>query len=224
MARRKKPAEAVSGRYIALPHALLDSVAWMGASPRCRALVLELARQLDGKNNGHLHAAAGWMRKRGWSSADAIQKAKAEAMERRLIIRTRFGGLNAGPDLYAVTWLPISNFVNLEIAQKDYHPGAYLFMNPPPGTSQADHLAQSRQASKRRVKRKDHSAHRSSAVPCAGIAEALPVPCTGTKTALFGVPAVPCTGNNESYHSQPVPFRRVVGRAGRSGKPKAGTQ
>lgn len=215
MAKRKKPAEGVSGRYTAIPHALLDSVTWQGASPRCKALILELARQLDGKNNGHLHAAVGWLRGRGWSSVEGIQKAKAEALERGLIIRTRLGGLNAGADLYAVTWLAITNFVGLEIGPHQYHPGQWRFVEtlPPPKKRHA----------RTPEKRGDHTASRNGAVPPHGTAKASTVPPHGTKTAHFGVAAVPSHGNNEVTTTGIVPFRRVVGRAGRSGKPKAGT-
>lgn len=55
--KTKRPAEAVTGRFSAMPHALLDSTAFMGASHRTRSLILELMRQHDGKNNGHLHLA-----------------------------------------------------------------------------------------------------------------------------------------------------------------------
>jgi hypothetical protein len=104
----------------------------MGASHTARSLLCELLRQHNGRNNGHLQLSSTWLKKRGWSSNDVAHRAKLESLERGLIIQTRQGGLNAGANLYAVTWLPISNFVGLDIKSKDYHPGKWRFMDSSP--------------------------------------------------------------------------------------------
>lgn len=219
MAKRKKPSEGVSGRYSAIPHSVLDSVAFMGASHPARSLLFELLRQHDGKNNGHLHLATSWLSKRGWASADGIQKAKREALERGLIIKTREGGLNIGPDRYALTWLPISNFVGLYLSQKDYHPGEYLMMGSAVASKSEPAPTIKRNAPKRTVKRACHSDARNSAVPVDGMADQITVPATGTKTALFGAVTVPATGNNVVTTTPANNLTsRVVGAAGRSGR------
>jgi len=132
MAKHKKILEAPQGLYTPLPHVLLDSAAFMGASHTARSLLCELLRQHNARNNGHLHLASTWLKKRGWNSNDVQYRAKLELIERGLIIQTRQGGLNAGANLYAVTWLPISNFVGLDIKPKDYHPGKWRFMDSSP--------------------------------------------------------------------------------------------
>lgn len=232
MAKSKKLLESVTGRYTATPHSMLDSVAFMGASNRTRSLILDIMRQHDPVkgNNGHLHLALGWLRGRGWASADGIQKSKQEALERGLIVKTRQGGLNIGPDRYALTWLPITNFVGLDITAKDYHPGAYLFMNKLPTSKGVQQQAPVRRAAQRTVKRDDRSALRNSTVPPDGIAKVLTVPPDGTKAALYGASTIPPDGNNVSI---PIPTstnpaagtaggrKRIVGKAGKSGKPKA---
>lgn len=127
---RKQPAEQVSGRFAAIPHAVMDSTAYMGASYVARSLLLELVRQHTGKNNGHFQLSTGWLRRRGWNSHDTVQRAKLEIVTRQLAIKTRLGGLNAGPDLWAVTWLPISDYVRLtEVRANSYHPGAWHFLS-----------------------------------------------------------------------------------------------
>lgn len=195
---KRMPQEAVTGTYTAVPHALLDSAAFQGASHRARSLLFELIRQHAGKNNGHFHLAISWLKKRGWLSADQIQKAKVELLERNLIIKTRLGGLGAGGDLYAVTWLPISNFVGLDIQDKNYHPGAWRFM---------DESLPQKKSMVRSVVRNGT------------------VPQHGTKTAVFDASAVPQYGNNECYQL-PSAGRalRVVGVKGRSGRRKVGAQ
>lgn len=204
---RKQPPEQVSGRFAAIPHAVMDSTALMGASYPARSLLLELIRQHTGKNNGHFQLAWGWLRRRGWKSADVVQRAKAELITRQLAIKTRLGGLNAGPDLWAVTWLPISDYAGLsEVSAKTFHPGAWHFLNPPIPIP----------------KRDEHSGLRNSADPSNGLADFLTAPSNGTKTVLSEVVTAPSNGNNE-VTSTPRRSIRVVGKQGASGIRKHST-
>ena len=132
MAKQKRPVEAMEGQYVGIPLNVLDSLAWMGASHTAKGLLFELIRQHNGRNNGHLQLASAWLEKRGWTSRSVVQRARAILIDRKLIILTKAGGLNAGASQYAVTWLPISNFVGLDIQSKSYHKGAFSLMNPMP--------------------------------------------------------------------------------------------
>lgn len=203
MAKRKgKPVESVSGSYTPLPHAVLDSVAFMGAGHPARSLLFDLMRQHTGSNNGHLHLAQGWLRKRGWKSADVIQRAKAELLKRELIVQTKQGGLNIGPCRFALTWVPITNFVGLELRPSEYHKGAWHFLNKMPPVKNCD----------------GSSASRTGADPSGGLVESRASPSHGSKTALSGSVASPSDGNNECL---PLPPRKtsvpVVGKKGASG-------
>jgi len=219
----RKPIEAVKSRYTALPHALLDSVAFMGASHIARSLLIDMMRQHTGANNGYIHAAVGWLRKRGWASTGQIQKAKAELIERGLIVRTKLGGLNAGPDLYALTWLEVSNFAGLDLKPTQYHPGAWSQLNPLPAIGSKDKAEQitvnGRKAAKRSVRKRERCSDiRNGTVPPDGIATLSPVPPYGTKSANSEEVTVPLDGNNECL---PLPTRklsRVVGRKRREEK------
>jgi hypothetical protein len=212
--RFRKAPESVSGSFSAVPHGVMDSNAFQGAGHPARSLLYELIRQLSGRNNGHLQLASPWLKKRGWNSADVVQRAKGELLERGLIVLTRQGGLNSGPCLYGVTWLQISNFVGLDLSPQSYHPGQWRLMDKLPPIE----------------KRGLSSASRSGAVPPNGAAALLAVPSGGAKTALSGAQAVPSHGNNVSTNTPPeaaavaVVARRltrrrpIVGAAGRSGK------
>lgn len=188
--------ESISGGFSAMPWSVLDGEAFQGATQRAKAMLFDVIRQLDGRNNGHLNLAVSTLRKRGWKSADAIQAAKVELLARGLVIRTKTGGLNIGPDLYAVTWLNISNFVGLEIGPHQYHPGAWRFVEDLPATK--------RRHSRVPEKREGHSASRNSTIPPHGTVEASTVPPHGTKTAPFDAPAIPPHGNNVIHQSPPV--------------------
>jgi hypothetical protein len=208
VAKHKKPPEACQGFYSALPHNLLDSVAFKCASHTARSLLYELLRQHNGRNNGHLQLSSTWLKKRGWTSNDVVHRAKLELIERSLIIQTRQGGLNAGANLYAVTWLSISNFVGLDIQSKDYHPGNWRFMDASPVIG----------------KHKLSSVSRCSTAPSNGMADQVAAPSHGTKTALSDHSTAPSNGNNEYI---PLPINKnsepVVGRKGKSGITKTYT-
>ena len=208
MAKHRKILEAPQGYYTAFPHNLLDSVAFMGASHTARSLLCELLRQHNARNNGHFQLTSTWLKKRGWNSSDVLHRAKLELIERGLIIQTRQGGLNAGANLYAVTWLQISNFVGLDIKSKDYHPGKWRFMDSSPVIG----------------KHKLSSVSRYSTAPPNGMADQVAAPSHGTKTALSDHSTAPSNGNNEYI---PLPTNKnskpVVGRKGKSGITKTYT-
>ena len=198
MANKKRP-EQIAGSFGGIPHSVMDSVAFTGASHRAKALLLELIRQLNGSNNGHLQLATSSLKVRGWSSADQIQKAKVELIGRQLIVKTRLGGLNAGSDLWAVTWLIVSNYVGLDLRTGKHTPGAWHY------------FAESEQ-------RKKHSVRRNSAVPHNGIAPPTTAPHNGTKNTLLPTAAVPCNGNNVFTNVLDTKGRkRIVGKSGKIG-------
>lgn len=177
MGKNNKPLESVQGSYCALPHAVLDSIALMGAGHTARSLLFDLLRQHNGKNNGHFQMALPWLRKRGWTSNDVIHRAKLELIDRGLIIQTRQGGLSAGANLYAITWLIITNFVGLDIRPKDYHPGAWRLMENLPIMGKCAPQLSSQNSKKYDLR----SAARGDTAPHYGAVDSPTVPFNGVK-------------------------------------------
>ena len=134
MARKSKQArpESISGGYGAIPWAVMDSVSFKGASDKAKALLFALMRQHNGINNGQLHLAKKWLYNQGWTCHENNSKARNELIERGLIVQTKWGGLNMGADLFALTWYDITNYVGLDIAAKNYSRGAYALCNLTP--------------------------------------------------------------------------------------------
>lgn len=170
-------------------------------------------RQLNGSNNGRLQLTDKWLAEHGWLSVGTNIKTRAELIERGLIVQTRWGGLNGGCNWYAVTWLPISNFVGLDIQASTYHQGAWGHCTLPPTARR-----------KPPEKRETHSDHRSCTTPTTG-ADAIPAtPTIGAKEGILGALTTPTTGDNvllPLHTSKAVRGRkRIVGKAGRSGIPK----
>lgn len=134
MARKSKQSrpESISGGYGAIPWIVMDSLSFKGASDKAKALLFALMRQHNGSNNGRLHLAKKWLYNQGWTCDENNRKARNELIERGLIVQTKWGGLNMGADLFALTWHDISNFVGLDITAKSYSRGAYLLCKLPP--------------------------------------------------------------------------------------------
>lgn len=232
MSRRNRgeKTQKPDGPFGALPYSVMDSKAYIGASDHAKSLLNALIRQLNGRNNGHLHLANSWLKPKGWPSASRNQKSRDELIERSLIIQTRQGGLNAGGNLFAVTWLAIDNFVGLDVTAQTYHKGGYLCCNLEP-TQRRKPPTRNQSVSSDNGNSENYersSGYRNRALPTTGSGEIDALPTTGRETGVFGNSALPTTGNNVSM---PYPgaivkgagggVRRVVGRAGRSGKPKS---
>ena len=105
---RKAKGRANSGSFVSLPHSVLKHPAFATLTPRGTKLLIDLATQYRGKNNGDLSMPLSQMRNRGWNSSDQLQKAKNELIERGFIAVSRQGGRNKC-SLYAITWQPIDD-------------------------------------------------------------------------------------------------------------------
>lgn len=134
MARKSKTLrpESISGGYAAIPWVVIDSESFKGLSDKGKGLLFALMRQHNGNNNGHLHLAKKWLYNQGWTCHENNCKARRELIARGLIVQTKWGGLNMGPDLFALTWYDISNYIGLDITAKGYSRGAYTLCNLPP--------------------------------------------------------------------------------------------
>ena len=106
--RQKAKGRRSNQSFVATPHVVLEHENYARLTFRARSLLWDIYGQYRGKNNGDLCACLSIMRKRGWNSNDQLDKAKKELLETGWIIKTRHGGLNLGPDLFAVTFKPVN--------------------------------------------------------------------------------------------------------------------
>jgi hypothetical protein len=90
--------------FVALPTMVLDSPAYFALSHTARALLLELARQYRGDNNGRMLTSLAHLGTRGWKSAGVILRAKRELIERGFIHETVMGQRPNKAAWYACTW------------------------------------------------------------------------------------------------------------------------
>ena len=108
--RRKIKGRAEKGTFTLIPHAVMDNRDYVNLSYKSVKLLLDLAYQYRGRNNGDLTAAFSILRQRGWKREATIGVAIKELIAANLIIRTREGYFQNPKSrcaLYALTWQPI---------------------------------------------------------------------------------------------------------------------
>lgn len=108
MAKREGKSRAILyPGYLHLHRPLLNSEDFKSLKGNSIKLLIDIASQYNGYNNGDLCAALSVMKKRGWNSNQQLTKATKELLEKNLIVLTKQGGLHMGPNLYAISWQPI---------------------------------------------------------------------------------------------------------------------
>jgi hypothetical protein len=112
--------------FVALPFVVIDSPGYRAASHTARSLLLDLARQFRGHNNGKLTACRKYLGPLGWRSNDVIVRARRELIDCRLIVETRKGARPNRAAWYALAWQKLDVTVGLEIDPKLYRTGGYM--------------------------------------------------------------------------------------------------
>lgn len=114
--RGQSSAKGVKHPYAATEHRVIDSEAYADLTYSARSLLTMLTRQLTKDNNGYLNATYSLLKRYGFDSDRTITRAINELISHGFVWRTRQGGYQQGPSLYAVTWLPIKNKEGLFLA------------------------------------------------------------------------------------------------------------
>ena len=102
--KRRQKADRDGGRFVAVPAAVIDSPGYRAASGNAVKLLLELAAQFKGRNNGDLAMPWKLAKSKGWTSKDVLYRAKLDLLKKGLIAETRKGSRPHKATLYAVTW------------------------------------------------------------------------------------------------------------------------
>lgn len=124
--KRKGGTGREGGRFIALPHSVMESPAFLRLSHHARALLLEFAFQYRGDDNGRLLCSGNYLAGRGWNSNDTITKAKRELLEAGFIHETVKGSRPNKASWYAVTWQTLDRLDGYDPeAAKSFRRGAY---------------------------------------------------------------------------------------------------
>jgi hypothetical protein len=206
------------GLFVALPHSVLNSEAYLGLSDNARALMIELALQLRGENNGKLLLSRAHLKPRGWNSSDMLTKGKKELLEAGLIFETVMGCRPNKASWYAVTWYRLGENAGFDYgAVQGFRRGAYR-----KSSEQFPSLAAGKAVSAARPPspaRADTSLRPSGGtgggpiVPAGGTGPARAVPSHGAIAQVSTTPSVPQGGHHLEEPSAADGVRPLSGQA-----------
>lgn len=115
-----------AGGFAAIPWIVLDSPAYQALSHPAKALLVEIARQFHGDDNGRMVATLAYLKPRGWNSHDTIQRAKLELLASGLLYETAKGCRPNKASWYAVTWLSLDRLDGFDAgAARGFERSAY---------------------------------------------------------------------------------------------------
>ncbi|MFN8893407.1 MAG: hypothetical protein ACK5Y8_06560 [Betaproteobacteria bacterium] len=120
--------------FVALHDNVMRSPGMRQTGHTARSLLLDIALQYDGKNNGQLVAAQKYLKALGWRSSDVVTWALRELCAAGLLIETRKGGINR-PSWFALAWQPLDWRAGMDMEAVVYeraHRGAYYRPDAPP--------------------------------------------------------------------------------------------
>lgn len=129
---KRKPKNRDGSRFLALPHVVMDSSAFLNLSAPSVRLLLDIARQYSGSNNGKLVACMSALKDRGWTSNDTLTRARRELEASGLLIETRKGMRPNRAAWYAVTWTTLDWIPEMDIKRESFERGAYAKNDPIP--------------------------------------------------------------------------------------------
>lgn len=119
--------------FVGIVRSVFESPAFVALSPHACKLLLELAGQYRGDNNGNLTVAWSVVSKRGWRSRTTLWRCKAELIEAGFVYVTRKGHMPSTCELLALTWFPLDVSPKFDAdALHGFQPRAYLVHAPLP--------------------------------------------------------------------------------------------
>lgn len=191
--KRKGDLGRVPGGFVALPHSVLDSPAYAAASPTDVKLLIDIARQCNGDNNGRLLASRAHLAGRGWKSAGVIHRSTQNLLALGLIHQTVQGHRPNKASWFAVTWRLLDPHPDYDrAAAATFERGSYLHVTPPPVTRRKP----PNRASKNAGLSPMAGTERPPIGPMEGTKQTVPVPMVGPIQAPKSAPPVPSHGHH----------------------------
>ena len=108
-ARNRHKGNRIGEGFVALPYSVLNSPLFLALSPHAIKLLIDVAAQYRGDNNGDLSLAWKSMKPRGWRSEATLHKVKRELLDAGFLYETRKGRRPNVCSLFALTWPLLDN-------------------------------------------------------------------------------------------------------------------
>lgn len=129
--KRAKSTGRDGTKFALLPHVVLDSPAYLQLSAPAKVLLVEMARQFHGHNNGSLLCSRSKLAPRGWTSNDVLTRAKKELIAAGFLFQTVAGQRPNKASWYAVTWLNLDRLDGYDAGtERLFQRGAYRAVQP----------------------------------------------------------------------------------------------
>jgi hypothetical protein len=187
------------GAFVAIPLAVLDCPAYLALSHTARSLLLEVARQCRGDDNGRLLLSRAYLGGRGWKSADVIQRAKGELIDGGFIFETVKGHRPNKASWYAVTWRKLDKIAGFDIGvEKAFERGAYRRNVPMLDVKKLRGYQGAHDQTPPNIGASlipPHGTESRPIAPSRGTGSRAPVPSDGAMRAVSGTPSVPSDGH-----------------------------
>lgn len=122
--RGKATGRGKSESYAAIPRQVMRSADFRALGPNAVRVLLWLAHNFKGRNNGDLAATLSLAKYWGIGGKDTLSNAIEQLIEAGMIVRTREGRFtNPGGRcaLYALTWLPIDDCPGKDLDVRQTH-------------------------------------------------------------------------------------------------------
>lgn len=116
------------GRFLALPHVVMESEAFKSLTGHQVKMLLDVAMQLNAGNANNGRLTAGWKylsEDRGWTSKNTVKRSLDALIERGLLFRTRIGRFPNTLAWYAVTWAPLHHHPEMDCGEQALPRGEY---------------------------------------------------------------------------------------------------
>lgn len=131
MARNRHKGNRIGEGFVALPYSVLNSPLFIALSPHAVKLLIDVAAQYRGDNNGDLAVAWKLMQPRGWRSETTLHKVKRELIEAGFLYETRKGQRPNLCSLFALTFFVLDDCDKFDLGAKaGFTRGAYRFKAP----------------------------------------------------------------------------------------------
>ena len=220
-------------QFVLLPFVVLGSPGYRQAGHAARSLLIDIAMQYTGHNNGKLVACAKYVEPMGWNSNATVLRAVRELLACGLLIETRKGGRPNKAAWFALSWLDLDQGQGLDIDPKLYRRGDYMRPDTPAPVSGSSRTAKATEARKLAAVRKrsekqnasltpSNGAERAPTAPSNGVRASILAPSDGAIQSRFGVSSTPSDGAYLEIPSTPAGAGWVGSGVALSPSPMAG--
>ena len=172
-------------QFVALPQVVLESPGYRLAGYPARALLVDIAMQYSGHNNGKLTACAKYLIPMGWTSNNTLLRAVQELLACGLMIETRKGGFPNTAAWFALSWLDLDQGQGLDIDPKHYRRGGYMAPDKPAPASTNARTEKATEARKLAALAKRTANQNAALTPSHGAVKARIAPLDGVRASIL---------------------------------------